>query len=181
MAQFGFLYDQTRCIGCNACQIACKDQNNLENGMVFRRVVTVEDHGFMHYSGACNHCKDAACVKACPTGAMHYREDGTVGHDREKCIGCGTCTWACPYGAPKLSHKYGTAMKCTSCYPRRKEGKQPFCVEACVTHCLEFRDLDALTPEEEKGLVRELDILPEASKTQPSLRIRKKKQEICYE
>lgn len=179
MARLGFLYDQTRCIGCNTCQMACKDKNNLEAGLFFRRVETVEydkdgETGWMHYSGACNHCGDAACVKACPAGAMYYCEDGTVGQDRGRCIGCGTCTWACPYGAPKLSHKLGIAMKCDSCAEARAAGRNPVCVEACLTHCLEFRDLDELTKQAGEEYVSELVILPDAAVTSPSLLIRKK-------
>ena len=179
MARFGFIYDQTKCIGCNTCQMACKDRHNLEMGLFFRRVETLEYtvHGqakWMHYSGSCNHCKDAACVKACPTKAMDYQEDGTVGHNPQACIGCGACTWACPYHAPKISPRFGTAMKCDSCIDRRSQGLKPVCVDSCLTHCLDFRDLDELPPQEQKGLVSDLEILPSSSLTSPSLLIRKK-------
>lgn len=179
MGHLGFVYDQTRCIGCNACQMACKDKNDLETGLFFRKVETIEyvENGIekcVHYSGACNHCEEAACVKACPTGAMHYNEDGTVGHDSGKCIGCGTCTWACPYKAVKLSHNTGVASKCDSCINLRNEGKNPVCVDACLTHCIEFKDLDNLTEEEKQKFDSDLFFLPESSKTKPSLRIRRK-------
>ena len=179
MTAWGFLYDQTRCIGCNACQMACKDGHDLEKGLFFRRVRTMEyeEDGrtvILHYSGACNHCEHPACVETCPAGAMFVREDGSVGQHANLCIGCGTCTWSCPYGAPKLSHTLGIARKCDSCYDRRQDGREPLCVEACLTHCLEFRDLDLLDEEEEKKLVRTLPILPEAEKTGPRLRIRRK-------
>ncbi|MCD8220758.1 MAG: 4Fe-4S dicluster domain-containing protein [Clostridiales bacterium] len=176
MSRWGFLFDQTRCVGCNACQMACKDKNNLELGQFFRRVATYETVKdgktfCVNYSGACNHCKDAACVKGCPTGAMHYREDGTVAHDDEKCIGCATCVWVCPYGAPSLSHKRGIALKCTSCVDLRREGKNPACVDACIMHCLEFVDLDELDAKSEEKMVRDLPFLPDSSLTDPSLRI----------
>lgn len=184
MGRLGFIYDQTRCIGCNACQMACKDKNNLESGLFFRRVETIEytENGkdkCVHYSGACNHCEEAACVKSCPTGAMHYMEDGTVGHDSGKCVGCGTCTWACPYRAPKLSCRLGIARKCNSCMDLRRLGRNPACVDACLTHCLEFKDLElAESGENGKGgrleLVSELPFLPDASLTKPSLKIRRK-------
>ena len=175
MGRLGFVFDQTKCIGCNACQMACKDDHDLEKGLFFRRVDTIElpDGRVMHYSGACNHCEDPACVKVCPTGAMHIREDGTVGHHREMCIGCGCCVWACPYGEPKISHKLGRSMKCDSCYDRRQEGKEPACVAACITHCLRFGDLDALTAEEAENYTDALPFLPSPETTHPSLRIRK--------
>lgn len=175
MGHLGFLYDQTRCIGCNACQMACKDKHNLEAGLFFRRVDTIEDNqdqSWLHVSGACNHCAEAACVKECPTGAMAYMEDGTVGHQRGMCIGCGTCTWVCPYGAPKLSRRLGIAMKCDACADARKEGSKPACVEACLTHCLDFCDLDEIPAGERAHYVSTLKFLPDAAQTAPSLLIR---------
>lgn len=150
MGRLGFLFDQTKCIGCNACQMACKDKNNLEPGVFFRRADTIEyvengERRYAHYSGACNHCQDAACVKACRTGAMYDREDGTVGHDPERCGGCGACIRSCPYGAIGFRARLGKVGKCDSCIDLRKEGRNPACVDACVTHCLEFGDTDRET------------------------------------
>lgn len=172
---YGFVYDQSRCIGCNACQMACKDGHDLELGQFFRRVVTLEytdAHGnpqAVHFSGSCNHCKNPACVQHCPSGAMHQRSDGTVAVDSRKCIGCGTCTWVCPYGAPKLSHRTGRSMKCDACFDRRQEGKQPLCVESCLTHCLQFAELDTL--ENAGQYTDSLPYLPEPGKTEPNIRI----------
>lgn len=148
-----FLYDQTRCMGCNACQMACKDKNDLEPGLFFRRVETIryEEDGkvvYAHYSGACNHCQEAACVKACPVGAMVHMEDGSVRQAEGLCIGCGACTWACPYGAVSLSHKLGIARKCDLCTDLRRQGKAPACVDACPTHCLTFEEVGAIEAEE---------------------------------
>lgn len=177
MATYGFVYDQSRCIGCNACQMACKDGHSLELGLFFRRVETLEytdDAGqtrFVHYSGSCNHCQDAACVVNCPAGAMHRQSDGTVAVDSRKCIGCGTCTWVCPYGAPKLSHKTGRSMKCDACISRRKEGKNPLCVDACITHCLNFADLDTLSDIEKAQYTNHLLILPDPEQTHPNVLI----------
>ena len=177
MPRLGFLFDQTKCIGCNACQMACKDYHDLEAGLFYRRAVTVQtkaDGRWMHYSGACNHCAEPACVKNCPTGAYYVRDDGTVGHQPEKCIGCGTCTWACPYGAPRLSARFGVSVKCTSCPELRAQDRQPACVDACLTHCLTFTDLDALPADEAAKLTDRLPILPAPALTRPSLLIKRK-------
>ncbi|MDO4458788.1 MAG: 4Fe-4S dicluster domain-containing protein [Clostridia bacterium] len=185
MPRYGFLFDQNLCIGCNACQMACKDGHDLELGLFFRRVNTFEytdDNGktiYTHYSGACNHCENPACVNKCPTGAMFVQADGTVGHDDSRCIGCGVCTWACPYKAPKLSHKTGRAAKCDSCYSRRNEGKEPLCVEACLTHCLKFVNLDALSEEEKADCTNTLEILPSPERTEPNLIIKTKGGKDC--
>ena len=122
-----------------------------------------------------NHCAEAACVKHCLTGAMHHAEDGTVHVDQGLCIGCGTCAWACPYGAAGLSHRSGTAVKCDSCMELRQKGQNPVCVDACLTHCLEFRDLELMSEEERAHCVEDMTFLPDASETRPSLRIRRKK------
>ena len=82
----GFYFDMTRCVGCRACQVACKDRNNLDIGLLFRYAKTYETGSFpkvgmYNYSGSCNHCEHPACVTVCPTGAMYKAEDGTVIHD----------------------------------------------------------------------------------------------------
>lgn len=152
MARIGFYYDQEKCIGCNACQMACKDQNNLEAGLFFRRAETIElykDNKLecWHFSGACNHCDDSECITQCPTGAMERGDDGTVIHHKEKCIGCGICTKVCPYGAPKLRRLDGRSSKCELCFDRRKNGLNPACVDACLTHCLQVVDYDQVPNE----------------------------------
>lgn len=154
MKRFGFIYDQKKCIGCNVCQMACKDKNNLEMGLFFRRTVTVNSEEdpltFYHFSGACIHCDEAKCVKHCPTGAMYRKSDGTVGHRKEKCIGCGICTRVCPQAAPKLSFRDGRSSKCDGCADLRAMGKNPACVDACLTHCLQFADYETLGENRER-------------------------------
>ena len=103
----GFYFDMTRCVGCRACQVACKDRNDLDIGLLFRYAKTYETGSFpkvgmYNYSGSCNHCENPACVTVCPTGAMYKAEDGTVIHDDDMCIGCKACMNICPYGAPKF-------------------------------------------------------------------------------
>ena len=144
MSRLGFIYQSTKCIACKACQVACKDKNNLEVGTFFRRVDTLEHDGrYVHFSAGCNHCNEPACVSACPTQAMYKLQDATVGHDSGKCIGCSTCVWACPYGSPRLSRDKGIATKCNSCKDLRDTGEKPACVQSCITHCLDFDIIDA--------------------------------------
>lgn len=124
--QLGFFIDSSRCSGCKACQVACKDKNNLEVGRRFRRVYEVKGGSFIPtgqggvsnnvfaytLSISCNHCADPVCTKNCPTTAMHKRPgDGIVRVDTDKCVGCGYCAWSCPYGAPQLNSR---PAKCPS-------------------------------------------------------------------
>lgn len=153
MSKWGFVLDQTKCIGCNACQIACKDRNHLEPGKNFRRSDTImyEENGvhkYAHFSGGCHHCENPACLKACPFGAMKKTEEGIVVVDQELCRGCGACERNCPYGAVYVSAWSHKAMKCDGCAELRAQGREPACVEACMTHCLEFREIE---PEEKES------------------------------
>lgn len=119
--QYGFVVDVSRCTGCRTCAVACKDAHNLPVGLNLRRVLEEasgswrqdrmtgawhQDVRAWYVSIACNHCENPACVKVCPTKAHYKRaEDGLVVIDRDKCIGCGMCAQACPYGAPQLDFR----------------------------------------------------------------------------
>jgi len=179
MGRKGFYFDMTSCIGCRTCQIACKDKNDLKVGIIFRRVGTFgtgvyPNPGLYHYSGSCNHCEEAKCVKGCPTGAMHYGDDGTVQHDKEMCIGCKYCVWNCPYSVPQYLEEKNVVGKCNSCKDLRDAGQNPACVDACVMRCLKFGDLDELKKEYGANLKSEIPILPSATITKPSLLIKPK-------
>ena len=126
--QYGFYIDSARCTGCKTCELACKDYKNLSPEVNFRRIYEYtggdwqEDNGVWHQnvfsyylSISCNHCEDPACVKVCPSGAMHKREDGFVVVDESVCIGCRYCHMACPYGAPQFNAEKGHMTKCDGC------------------------------------------------------------------
>lgn len=167
----GFYYNQSACSGCRACQTSCKDRNNLKVGELYRRVATFEtgeypDSVWYHYASTCNHCEDPACVKACPTLSMHKAEDGTVQHDDDLCIGCGSCVFACPYGVPVMRADLKIVGKCDSCKPFRDRGLNPVCVDACNMRALEFGDLDELRAKH-GDVVSELPILPSQDLTHP--------------
>lgn len=175
MERLGFLYDTTRCVGCKACQVACKEENHLGVGDFFRRVETVETaKQRIHFSGACNHCADPACVAVCPTGAMYVAADGTVQHDDEQCVGCGRCVHHCPYGSPSLNKVTGYAQKCTACASRRQQGLYPACVAACPTRALAFDPLEPAASEDHVTSSDALPFLPPASITAPSLLLRQR-------
>jgi len=89
----------------------------------------------------CNHCMQPACVPACPTQAIYKRDDGIVLIDQEKCTGCGACTEACPYKAPKVNSAKGVAEMCTLCAHRIDKGLEPFCAKCCITKAIEFGDI----------------------------------------
>ena len=103
MARMKFLCDADRCIDCNACVTACKNENEVPWGMNRRRVVTINDGkpGERSVSMACMHCTDAPCQAVCPVNAFYTTADGVVLHSKDICIGCGYCFYACPFGAPQ--------------------------------------------------------------------------------
>ena len=135
-----------RCVGCEACVVACKTENAVPDGQ-YRDWVVQETRGELPslelfiQSQRCNHCTDAPCVSNCPTGASFYRGDGTVQINRDACTGCKACIASCPYDA-RFVHPDGYADKCTFCMHRVKQGQLPACVSVCPTHCMHFGDLD---------------------------------------
>ncbi len=173
----GFYFDMTRCIGCRACQVACKDKNNLPIGVILRNAKTYEVGSFpkvkaFSYSASCNHCENPACVGVCPVGAMYKAEDGTVIHDDELCIGCQACVAACPYSVPQYNEEAGIVNKCDACAYLRAKGQNPACVDGCPNRALDFGDLDELKAKYGSDLVSDLPILPDSSATGPSLLIK---------
>jgi len=122
MARMKFLCDADRCIECNACVTACKNENEVPWGINRRRVVTINDGkpGERSVSMACMHCTDAPCQAVCPTKAIYTTDDGVVLHSKDLCIGCGYCFYACPFGAPQYPQvsnfgSRGKMDKCTYC------------------------------------------------------------------
>lgn len=183
MTQYGFYFDASKCTGCKTCMVACKDKNNLPVGMNFRRVTEFSggnwrqdratgawhQDAFAYYlSISCNECSDPACVKVCPTKAHFKRaEDGLVLIDPKKCIGCGACLAACPYGAPQLDREARKMRKCDTCLDRREKGLNPVCVDACPQRALDFGPIDELR--KKYGDSAAIAPLPDASVTKPNL------------
>jgi formate dehydrogenase iron-sulfur subunit len=167
MGTKGFFTDTTVCIGCKACEVACKQWNQLpEDGFAFtgrsydntgalgaltwRHVAFVEEPrptggiAFHMMSDVCKHCARAGCLEACPTGAILRTEFGSVYVQPDVCNGCGYCVPSCPFGVIDRSQDDGRAFKCTLCYDRLKDDLEPACAKACPTDSITFGDLDEL-------------------------------------
>jgi formate dehydrogenase iron-sulfur subunit len=170
----GFFTDTTVCIGCKACEVACKQWNQLpDDGLSFtamsydntvqlgastwRHVSFVErtvplggqstglgDFSWLLMSDVCKHCKSAGCLEACPTGAIVRTEFDSVYVQPDVCNGCGYCVVACPFGVIDRREDDGRAWKCTLCYDRLQEGLTPACAKACPTESIAFGDVDEL-------------------------------------
>jgi formate dehydrogenase iron-sulfur subunit len=171
---YGFFTDTTLCIGCKACEVACKEWNQLPaeddglSGMSYdntrslsattwRHVAFVEQMDgstdgelppfqsrWLMMSDVCKHCDPAPCLEACPTGAIFRTEFDTVVVQQDVCNGCGYCVPACPFGVVDLDENDGKAHKCTLCYDRLKGGLEPACSKACPTDSIQFGELDEL-------------------------------------
>ncbi|MFH1809537.1 MAG: 4Fe-4S dicluster domain-containing protein [Pseudomonadota bacterium] len=146
MTRYAMTMDTRRCVACQACVLSCKAENKVPAEGFRDWVVQVTSGKFPtlqqeNRSERCNHCASPACVAACPTGASHVGEGGTVLVNYNKCSGCKACIAACPYGA-RYVHSEGWIDKCTFCLHRVVEGKRPGCVEICPTGSLVFGDLD---------------------------------------
>jgi formate dehydrogenase iron-sulfur subunit len=142
MATNAFLLDISRCIGCQACTAACMTGNELPAGMQYIQLIEQTRGVFPNLAGGfknqrCYHCADAACVAACPTGAL-YKEDGMTRLNREVCIGCEYCTDVCPFDVPHIVD--GRSSKCDACASVTAAGGEPWCVRTCPSDALRYGD-----------------------------------------
>lgn len=179
--QYGFHINSSQCGNCKACQIACKDKNDLPVGILWRRVWQygggtwvrqgnlMVPNGVFNYSMSisCMHCENPACVAACPAGAMTKRADGIVLVNQDQCVGCRYCEWACPYGAPHFSEAKGVMTKCTFCEDLLAQGQNPACVDACPMRAIEFGELSELRAK--YGNLMDVEPLPASWMTNPSV------------
>src|SRR6058998_1826751 len=162
--EVGFFTDPTVCIGCKACEVACKEWNHVpEDGIkwlgtsydhtgalgadTWRHVAFVEQDGGFRWlmeSDVCKHCTSAACLEVCPTGSLFRTEFGTVVVQEDICNGCGYCVSACPFGVIDRREEDGRAFKCTLCYDRLLDDREPACAQACPTNSIQFGELGDL-------------------------------------
>ena len=169
-ARMKFYCDESRCIECDGCSIACAEAHELPAGIARRKVITIHE-GIpgkeVSTSVACMHYNNTLCQQVCPVDCFYIREDGVVLHDKEKCIGCGYCLYACPFGAPQFPREgifgsKGAMDKCTMCaggplatnshhefelygQNRIAEGKVPVCAAMCSTKALLVGDAESVS------------------------------------
>jgi formate dehydrogenase iron-sulfur subunit len=183
----GFYTDTTVCIGCKACEVACKEWNQLPStgggrhemsgdsydntrrldGMHWRHVKFIEQFSedrsngrWLMMSDVCKHCVRAPCLEVCPTGAIIRTEFDTVVIQSDVCNGCRLCIAACPFGVIDINPASDTAQKCTLCYDRLQAGMEPACSKACPTDSIRFGTIRELK-EMAEGRVRQLHQLGE--------------------
>ena len=179
--QYALWVDLEYCIGCHACTMACKAENNTPVGGDYNRVTEVEVGEFRdpHQTPGlrvyfvpmpCMHCGKPACQAACPVGAITKRkEDGIVLINKDKCIGCRYCAWACPYGAPQFNAEAKIMEKCTLCVHRVEKGLQPACVTTCPAKVRFFGELNELTMVMKERRAKGISISVGGADTKPSV------------
>jgi formate dehydrogenase iron-sulfur subunit len=166
----GFFTDTSVCIGCKACEVACKEWNGVPDdgfnllGQSFDNTGALSANSWRHVafierprpadeddpfawlmmSNVCKHCTHSGCLDVCPTGALFRTEFGTVVVQEDVCNGCGYCIPACPFGVIDQRKGDGRAWKCTMCYDRLGAGQTPACAQACPTQSIQFGELDEL-------------------------------------
>ncbi|HLE89022.1 MAG TPA: hydrogenase 2 operon protein HybA [Candidatus Limnocylindria bacterium] len=166
----GLLYDATKCIGCRACMVACREANGLApesssglwddpvdlsaNTKTVIKLAKLDDGRSSFFKAQCMHCVDPACVSVCMLGALHKGPQGVVEYDVERCIGCRYCQVACAFGIPKFqwSEAAPKIVKCELCKERRAEGKEPGCASACPTGAVIFGKRSELLAEAKRRL-----------------------------
>jgi formate dehydrogenase iron-sulfur subunit len=175
----GFYTDTTVCIGCKACEVACKEWNQLPatnggrntlsgdsydntrrlDGIHWRHVKFIEQFSpdrsegrWLMMSDVCKHCVQAGCLEVCPTGAILRTEFDTVVIQADVCNGCRDCIAACPFGVIDINPASGTAQKCTLCYDRMRVGMEPACSKACPTDSINFGTIRELRQMAERRL-----------------------------
>lgn len=169
--RYGMVIDLATCIGCHACTVSCKMENELEEGNYNTWVDEWDTGEYPNISKVklpklCNHCKDAPCIPVCPVDATFAVQGGIVVVDEKECIGCGACLEACPYDARYMIESTNKAGKCTFCIQRAEAGLMPACVSSCVSHARYFGDLNdpesqvskLIAENETKGLQEDLGL-----------------------
>lgn len=193
MSKYGILVNADDCIGCHACFVACKEENQVAPGVQWNHLEKLEhekENVIEYFRVSCMHCEKPSCMAVCPVKAVHFGPNAEVLIDQTKCIACKACLAACPYGAPKFSDPQrqsyfgelqplggpapsgripGKAEHCTLCSHRTQKGLKPACVTVCSTGALQLVDYDNPSPQQVELLKRAKGIY-EAGGTIPKVR-----------
>lgn len=137
MAKYTLSINKNDCMGCHACEVACKMEHQLPVGPRLIRVIEKSPDYIPKY---CRHCAKAPCIDACPAEAISRNGNGLVLIDDSKCIGCRECVQACPFEAMQFNEDSDVAVKCDMCSDRLAEGRGPACVATCSTRCITFHE-----------------------------------------
>jgi Fe-S-cluster-containing dehydrogenase component len=151
MKKYTLIIDHISCWGCKTCEVACKQENNVSEGV---KLIDISEEDFsiaddntdaVFLANVCIHCDAPPCVSSCPVEAIVQRHDGIVVLDEETCTGCRLCMDACPYHAISFDTQKDVAQKCNLCHHRVDNGLVPACADnVCLAHCIYFGDLDAI-------------------------------------
>ncbi len=175
---YGVLYDATRCVGCQTCEVSCAEANGLpepdpedypvpgttrkanENRRTVINAFENEELGEIYSKTQCMHCNQPACASACLTQAMHKTEEGPVIWRDRKCMGCRYCMVSCPFDVPKFEYHSSNPdiVKCDMCYDRQKEGELPACVSNCPAEALTFGSRRELIKEARRRIFENPDM-----------------------
>ncbi len=148
------LVDPAKCLACKSCELACAIEHSKSKKLTMavcekplsKPRIKIKSAAELGMPILCRHCKDAPCIKACPTKAITRKgKDEPVLIDAKLCVGCKKCIPACPFGAIRMDKGIKKAIKCDLCFERTKGGKYPACVVACPTGALEFKLLDKIS------------------------------------
>ena len=142
MAKISLMFYKKDCMGCHACEIACKQEHGLGVGP---RLVRVIEDSPDYYPIYCHHCAKAPCKEACPVDAIFRNDQGIVLIDKDRCIGCMECMEACPFGAMQFDDGREIAVKCDLCVDRLADNEAPACSKACPTGCIIWGDTKHLS------------------------------------
>jgi len=175
--QYGFYFDQGRCVDCKTCVVACKSWNNVDPGPAkWLRMFEWETGTFPNVTlhalfAPCYHCANPVCVTAAKGAMFKEPNYGAVLIDPQlaNTSSMRDAATACPYGAIVFDSDSPTAnaSKCTLCIDRLEQGLLPLCVASCMERALDFGSMDQLV--KKYGNVRQIESLPAASATTPSI------------
>ncbi len=153
--RYAMVIDTESCVGCQTCTVSCKISNEVPGEAHWNHLESLNSDVLYQPAGVfpkpvlafrpmlCNHCDDPACVEHCPTTAMQKdATTGIVSVNQDQCIGCGYCSWVCPYGAPSMDTVNHVMSKCTFCAERTADGIEPYCVASCPANARIFGDMN---------------------------------------